>query len=337
MVESMAAVGGRSRARRHGPLGALVCSIALALVLSACGVSATGQTAASRPTQPAGPTVTLPAVNAPKGSFAFDYGQLRLWLPASWTAENETGCLTPLHDVVLLADACPHTGSHGTYLRLSPRATPAAGATKLAVGHTTVNQTTTTGPGIRWSVPSLQVTIQIVGSAARSVARTLGPSSLHALLALHHPVAVPGTWKTVRYDGIHARVPAHWQVVHELFWLTCHGFLNPGRRPPLVLLGDQDQDPSSSCPPGFDPTTQLRPTNGLWLSSTNAPFLPGGAGTITATTPLDGRTLTLRSTPSDGPLLEVAVRHGPRHTVAVIGLGTNPTTAEAILTSVRSG
>ena len=228
-----------------------------------------------------------------------------------------------------LADACPHAGSSGTYLRLSPRATPAAGATKLAVGHAIVYETTTIGPGIRWSVPSLEVTIQIDGSAARSVARTLGPSSLHALLALHHPVAVPGTWKTVRYDGIQARVPAHWQVVHQLFfWLTCHGFLSPGRQPPLVLLGDHDQDPSSSCPSGFDPTTQLRPTNGLWLSHTTAPFLPGGSGTITATTHLDGRTLALRSTPSDGPLLEVAVHHGPRRTVAVIAMGVNPTTAE---------
>ncbi len=329
----MTDVEGRSRARRHRPLGAALCSIALALVLTACGASATGQTTASRPTQSMAPPVTLPAVHAPKGSFAFDYGQLRLWLPASWAAENETGCLTPLHDVVLLADACPHAGSSGTYLRLSPQATSTGGATKLTVGHTTVYQTTT-GPGTRWSVPSLDVTIQILSSAARSVARTLGPSSLHALLTLHHPVAVPDTWKTVRYSGIQARVPPHWQVVHQLFQLTCHGFLNPGRRPPLVLLGDHDQDPYSSCPPGFDPTTQLRPTNGLWLSSsTTAPFLPGGAGTITATTHLDGRTLTLRSTPSDGPLLEVTVRHGPRHTVAVIAMGTNPTTAEAILTS----
>lgn len=330
----MAGLGRRGWVGRHRQLGAALFSIALALVLAACGVSATGQTATSRPTQPTAPPITLPAVNAPKGSFAFDYGQLRLWLPASWTAENETGCLTPLHNVVLLADACPHAGSNGTYLRLSPHATPTAGATKLTVGHTTVYQTTT-GPGTRWSVPSLEVTIQIVSDTARSVARSLGPSSLHALLALHHPVAVPATWKRVRYSGIQARVPPRWQVVHQLFQLTCHGFLDPGRRPPLVLLGDQDQDPSSSCPPGFDPTTQLRPTNGLWLSHTTAPFLPGGNGTITATTNLDGRTLTLCSTPSDGPLLEVAVHHGPRNTVAVIAMGTNPTTAEAILTSVQ--
>ncbi len=75
----------------------------------------------------------------------------------------------------------------------------------------------------------------------------------------------------------------------------------------------------------------------LSLSHTTAPFLPGGAGTITATTHLDGSTLTLRSTPSDGPLLETAVHHGPRHTVAVIAMGTNPTTAEPILASVQSG
>jgi hypothetical protein len=65
----------------------------------------------------------------------------------------------------------------------------------------------------------------------------------------------------------------------------------------------------------------------LSLSHTTAPFLPGGAGTITATTHLDGSTLTLRSTPSDGPLLEIAV----------IAMGTNPTTAEPILASVQSG
>lgn len=122
----------------------MLCSIALALVLSACGVSATGQTAASRPTQPAGPPVTLPAVHAAKGSFAFDYGQLRLWLPTSWAAENETGCLTPLHQVVLLADACPHAGSSGTITAtthldgrtLTLRSTPSDGPLlEVAVHH----------------------------------------------------------------------------------------------------------------------------------------------------------------------------------------------------------
>ncbi|MHB1928334.1 MAG: hypothetical protein ACYCUG_02710 [Acidimicrobiales bacterium] len=102
------------------------------MLAGGCRAVATGPTAAQPLREVADPPVTLPAVHPPKGSFALDFGQLRLWLPSGWTASGAGSCAPP-YQTVFLGNGCPRPGSSGDYLWVRAGAAPAAAAIKLTV------------------------------------------------------------------------------------------------------------------------------------------------------------------------------------------------------------
>jgi hypothetical protein len=163
----------------------------------------------------------------------------------------------------------------------------------------------------------------------REVVATLGPSSLDVLVHDGRAVAVPTSWKAVRFDGLQARVPPNWPVEvvtrQDPVPGVCGG---PLFRSPTVYLGNDGFVPSCAVVLG----PQLAPpVDGLWVFSGRpevgdnlskalgfGAFRPVLDYSYTATDP------------------EATLQLQYNGMEVVVGLGTRPTTAEEVISSLRS-
>jgi hypothetical protein len=190
-----------------------------------------------------------------------------------------------------------------------------------------------------WYVPSLDVQITIVGTAAQAIARTIEPSPLQDLLTDPLPVAIPSAWRTVNYDGFQAKVPADWPVYQIVTTHTGNSFSvspTPGVcgppvfRTPSVYFG---ANPGISCPPILQKTAS--PTDdGLWLqpSQSTTPLSESSIGNPQRLITNGASQILL--TPGSGDDISVEIDVAGHRINADIGLGVNPAIAEAILSSI---
>jgi hypothetical protein len=340
----------RRRARRLARRGALT-AVAVAVIATgtAVGVNVNHRPATQNViTTPGtvtqgGSPVTLPVIPHPPGSSPLDYGRLRLWLPADWNGEYSTSatCLAgpPLSKLVIYGTVCDRSQPGGTYVLVDTLTTPPPPSrTEMTVNGISVFASVpanTTAAATSWDVPSLGVSLSFRGAAGRAVAKTLGPSSLTAVLALHRPVAVPPSWKTVTVGQLTARVPADSIVGQPLPDVACGGPFSDHRHgtTPNVYLGDESL--SSHCPPGPDASVKLDPAQGLWLQGADIEPVETGPHTLTAMFAIDGQPATVVSSPDEGPAIQVTLRAGGLAASAVIALGDNPVIAEEILSSLK--
>lgn len=340
----------RGRRIRAGSAAALI--VAIAAIAAVVAVSGAGSSAPHQhvvvgppPGRPPVPPVTLPAVAHPAGSIPVDYGQVRLWLPPGWSAAPAGTC-AGYHRQVYFgsfgAGSCfGSVVAFGSWLAVhAPTAPPPAGSARTVINGTTVwswsrSRSPSSAPTRVYDVPSLGVEITAVGAASRAVAETLGPSSLHAVLAEHYPAAVPASWKTVAYDGFKVSVPAGWPT-HTI---TAHQVVPWACGPvtfavPTVQLG---YGAPVRCPFTNGSQTPTKPSDGLWLQPpgpTSAHGLgPGQAAKVITSGPVR---VTVVYTPNAPTNAQEMVTAGGRTMVATVGLGVDPAVAEQILSSFRT-
>jgi hypothetical protein len=334
-----------ARLSRRGALAAITMAAAITATVVAVGANhhPATQNVVTTPgvSVPSGPPVILPISPHPSGWVPLDYGRLRLWLPQDWNGDYTTAaCSTgpASSGIVLFGPLCDHSQPGGTYVAVNTLTTrPPASWTKKAVNGITIYAsapTDTIPTTTSWDVPTLHVHVSFRGARGEAIARTLGPSSLTAILALHHPLRVPSTWKTVTFGPLTARVPADSVIGQPLPNVGCDGPFS-GRQHgtrPNVYLGDKSMPPSSCTAP--DASTKLAPAEGLWLQGADIEQIETGTGTITATHEIDGQEATLVSSPNEGPAVQITMDSAGAAVSAVIALGENPVVAEEILSSL---
>jgi hypothetical protein len=330
-----------SRPRRR--VGATAVAVLLVAAIVVVVVAAHGRRVAVRTSYGQPPVtvpsvtrsvVTLPVVDVPAGTGALDFGRLRIYLPRGWTAisscGNEQG--VPGAEGSLVVGPATECGGSPKSTWLSLDGTPR--------WHPTNRWTPSRINGIRtWSrheggilfvdIPSLRASIDAHGPAAGRAVRTLGPSALDAVLAQTAPAAVPTGWKAIRFDGVQARVPAAWAIDAVTKQRSMPGVCNdPVFGSSEVLLGDD----------GFAVRCKLTvydlyaPTNGLWIDSKDVPTTEEHVGVAWGSLPL---TLLYSENQTDD-LLEVTTTVDARRVQLVIGLGTDPSIAEEILSSLTT-
>lgn len=310
----------------------LLSAVAALVALSIMSVTVAGATQPPR----------VPARSTP-----YDYGRLRLWLPLGW-ATSTSSCHN-LSDVVYYPATWSSTeGCVAAPVSESVTVEPFNGPIPQTALPTRLNgikvwTTAGTGGTTVWDVPALQVQLSLVGNQARKVAATIGPSPLQDLMTKSLPIPVPAGWKIVRFDGFLTQVPPAWpthhiKVTHDGNNGSVSG-LPPGVcspplfRTPSVYLG---QAAAISCP--AVPEKTLPPTDdGVWLypNSDTTPLRvqpPSEATVPQRLISAGGIEALITASTGDSVFVEVAA--GGRRISATIGLGKNPTTAEAILSSI---
>jgi hypothetical protein len=323
----------RRRTRRRGlTVGALV------VVLVAAGIVVSSRPARSRvvTTSPQAtvPLVRLPTVDHPKGWRPIDYGRLRLWLPPGWQAvSGPIGCRTRSYDNLMTfepsTDGCGNTV--GTYLSLRQSTTPAPVGWRTSSIHGVTVHYHQVGRSHTYVIPRLQVTITAKGAQAVAVARTAGPSSLDAVLAMTGPVTTPPSWKAVRFDGFQVTVPRTWKTARVT--ADC-GALFTAAKDPVAYRGKALY--RGACEIVL-PIYLLRPGNGVWLEQVT------NGSRRTGPYRLDFHHLGLIVDPARSvvggqvgvPVVNVTVVAGTHTLSAQLGLGTDPATAEQVLSSLR--
>jgi hypothetical protein len=184
------------------------------------------------------------------------------------------------------------------------------------------------GSAVTEDVPSLGVQLLYNGAGA-SVAATLGRSSYAALSDANYPVAVPASWKTVIYKGFQVRVPPSWPVRALGLHLAAPGFCGLGGGAAGVYLGRESVVATCPVPP---PGSVPAFFDYLWLQPYTA-----SSGTSEHRLRTGQVTLTLQEI---GPVSDyttaanLTASSGSRRISLTIGLGTQPTMAEAILSSI---
>jgi hypothetical protein len=179
------------------------------------------------------------------------------------------------------------------------------------------------------TIPALRSTLTAHGTQPLSIARTLGPSSLQAVLSMTGPVPVPAGWKPIRYHGIQIEVPSDWKTATvpydcgSLFMGAPTAYTGPAREVAgcLVLSGN----------------VLYEPHDGVWLQP------PPRNLAEPHRYQLDFNHAQINIQPgvnSDGGTANVPNTYLTIHTksttiVATLGLGADPLTAERVLSSIQ--
>ncbi len=320
----------------------VMCVAAVALAtLTGCG----GSVAAVSPPAAHSP-VTLPAVTHEAKAKPFDFGYVRLWLPSSWSTTNAQTLHPSCHpDYLSYHDQifsplypapfrpCP-AAAHGDWVLIlpAPKTVP-AGATPIKINGITAWASPAKPPGAtQYELPSLHTAITVLGSGAHKLLDTLQPSTLAAVLQTHYPTPVPSGWRTVRYHDITARVPSTWPVKAVGNRIPPGGCGDPLPKPPAVFTGNSTGG-VTNC--GSQPVELVTiPADGLWLH----PTIPGALlSEPREPVHLIGGTAQLVYWPGgDGyaDAIDLLLTLHGHHIDATIGLGLNPTIAEAIISSL---
>lgn len=337
--------GRRDRRRRHrrligsGTLVALFATGALIVALLTGRPPRSDRVTTQPTTGPSGQTVTAPPSAAP-GSRPYDYLRLRLWLPPDWAADDPcpSGDGLVAHPPVV-GQGCPALAGLSA-VRVGPMTTsPPPPARRVAVNGVTVwmrgNPT-----GATWWIPSLQVELDLTGRGAQQVAGTVQPSPLQRILTGTFPVAIPPRWKTVAYQGFTAKVPAAWTVNRIRVTRDSTDGRTPSLcggplfDPPAVYLGGPVV---VGCLGGPSRRPAPAPSDGLWLqpatgrTSSSSSSTPGDQPQVVLTR--GAERLTVTGTAEDDVAVVV---NAPGHRLfAIIGLGSDPSVAAAILSSIQ--
>jgi hypothetical protein len=309
------------------------------------------------------PATALPGVPHPAGSTPVDWDQLRLWLPLGWTltAGPDTGglhrCWTaPARSVYPTSD--PHLPCKPLSTRPSVRVTPFRGTIPSYFARSRINGVTVwassratlpAGSPSILDIPSLGVTITAYGKS-EAVTHSLGPSALHVVLAQQYPVATPKGWKTITFEGFEADVPASWPT-HALRIVDEGGGISQRNLPPpcgqkvfakpASYLGSYTG--VFSCQEfTFRELLQFSvgPTNGLWIQN-SIPASEAAAQDKTLQeirTHLHSGTTQLSASYEKyqgADTVDVNLTTGGRTLQTTIGLGTDPTVAEEVISSLR--
>jgi hypothetical protein len=326
----------RNRRRKTRRWGLGVGALVVVLITAGIVVSLRPERSRVVTTSPAAtiPLVRLPPVSHPSRWQPIDYGLLRLWLPPGWQAvSGPTGCTTRSYDnLMTLEPSIQGCGSKVTTylsLRRSTKPAPVTWPTSSLNGVTVRYHHV--GRRIMYVVPRLQVTITATGAEAVAVARTVGPSSLDAVLAMNGPVKTPTSWKSVRFDGFEVRVPRNWKTARVT--ADCGGLFFAAKNP-VAYTGKALYDASCAV---VLPTYLLRPGNGVWLEQVanearrsvayRLEFHHLGVIVDPATSSLGGQV--------GVPIVNITAVAGTHTLSAQLGLGTDPTTAEQVLSTLR--
>lgn len=345
----------RGQRRRTIAAGSVMSAAAVAAAIAFAVVS-TGtrsqQVTTGPSPSPQSSIATLPPAKSVAGATPYDYQRLRLWLPTGWTTSTNL-CHMATQVVYFPANysggpatSCTHNGADILVVQPFNRTPPGSPTTRILNG-ITVEVVQGQNGSTTWYVPSLRVELVISGNAAQKVADTLGPSPLQDLLTATFPTPVPTTWRTVTFDGFQAKVPATWPTHRIVVMRTGNSTeisdlpgvcAPPIFRSPSVYLGADPGIPCPAIPQTKEPATE----DGLWLqpSTNTAPLVPqlqGGGHGIPAAIQ---RLLTVGSeqvliTAGRGDSVEAEIDSSGHRISAVIGLGTNPAVAEAVLSSIR--
>ncbi len=336
----------RTRPGGRGARGLAVLALATAATLLAS--CATGVPAALRATAPATSGVLAATAGSPgphEGA-AVDLGRVRLWLPTGWRLVADD-CIPD--STMMCFPTCPvgpddtiNVAQYAAILRcqvgdvgdaavwVAPRRLGTGPATwrRLRVGHGSVVV----------QVPELGVTLYGFGQLGARVAMAFAPSTLERLLVARLPVRVPRRWRRVAFGSLSVEVPPSWPVTA----LDGSGRVDPGAcglgdfSTPQVDVGSDPITPM--CPitlPDEWLRTSARPTNGVWLQVAGLSLDPAASHARR----VHGITVDLRPTATltGSSALQVLVRRGSSIGDLVLGLGTSPIVAQAILSSLRLG
>jgi hypothetical protein len=283
---------------------------------------------------PRGKPVTLPGVAHPKDWTALDIGRLRLYVPADWeTNAGPPDCDDNDGDLVTLSQTTPPrscTPNPSVFLTVRTAAVPTPSGTRSRLHGLTIWTSHKDAQGIIIAIPALHSTLTAQGTEALRIARSLGPSSLQAVLSMTRPIAVPARWKPVRYHGIQIDVPPAWKTATVPY--DC-GTLFMGT--PTAYTGPAREVAGCAILTGND---LYQPHDGVWLQPVprNAPQphryqLNYNQAQINIEPGVN----------SDGGFPNVPntylTIHTPTTTItATLGLGPDPLTAERILSSIRA-
>jgi hypothetical protein len=195
--------------RRIAIAAAMVIAVALIVTAVVVDRSSRSRVVTSSPPLTVG-AVRLPAVAHPAGWKVIDFGRLRLWMPPRWVVEYGPGGCTngPQTKLTIEPKACGHPLIAHLSVRTGPTTAPHGWRQSTIHGlpvwtHHAAGETD-------YVIPRLNITMTARGALAGRIARTLGASSLQALLTLSGPVTIPSTWKTVTYDHFSVEVPPEW-------------------------------------------------------------------------------------------------------------------------------
>jgi hypothetical protein len=321
----------------------VVALAAAAAVLASC---TTGVPRASHVSAPAtsGVLASTTGEPGPHVGVAIDVGRVRLWLPSGWrlvaddcipdsTALCFPSCPVGQNDTITVAAYsailhCQIREVGDAAVWIAPRRLGTGPATwrRLRIGHGSVVV----------QVPRLGVTLYGFTALGARVAMAFTPSTLERLLEARLPTAVPRHWRRIAYGNLSIDVPPSWPVTP----LADSRLTDPGAcglgdfSTPVADLGTDDVTPM--CPIEFPNEwlrTSARPVNAVWLQVPGVWLDPARNDARR----VHGMTINLRPmtflTGSDA--LQVLVRRGSSVGDLVLGLGTSPTVAEAILSSLR--
>ena len=322
-----------------------VAVVSAATLLASC---ATGVPAALHATAPATSGVLSATTGAPGPHVgtAIDVGRVRLWLPTGWrlvaddcVPDSKTLCLPtrPVgpDDTINVAPYaavlhCSVADVGDAAVWVAPR--------RLGTGPATWRRLRVGRGSVVVQVPALGVTLYGFDPIGARVAMAFAPSSLERLLVARLPVRVPRRWRRVDFGAVSVDVPPWWPVTT----------LDGSRRidPGACGLGDFS---SPQADVGSDPITPVcpialpdewlrssaRPMNGVWLQVPGLWLDPA----VNEARRVHGITIDLRpmATLTGSDALQVVVHRGASLGDLVLGLGTSPMIAEAILASLRLG
>lgn len=326
-------------------IAAVIAVALIAVIPNHKGHQVTVQT--GRPAPPT-PTTKLAPTPGLVGSVPYDYQRLRLWLPPGW-ATSTSNCHAGNHYVFFPGDNPTTTscagGDTGVIVVVQPLVGgPPTWATQMTVNGISVDTLAGVNGLTAWYIPALHVEVSFHGSSAQQVAETLEPSPLQDLLTESLPISVPTGWKTVTFGGYQAKVPPNWPVRHIVTTTTRTSTTVTGM-PPGICHPPLFESPSVYLGGGFWPscpsipqTTEPPVDDGLWLqpSSFSTPLSSHlqGADASDPRRLINHGSVQALVMEGVGDSVQVLIVSGNHQTEAVIGLGTFPEVAGAILSSI---
>jgi hypothetical protein len=312
-------------------IGAVLVVVAVGWALSAGARSGPGITPASPP-----------RAGASTGSSPVDFWDLRLWLPPGWKLADNISSPCSTNPVATFDHAVISTGGVDLSCSAARRGTWASVQRWSAAPPRTARVETVnglrvwvwaTGPAgaVLYDVRRYSESVTTYGPGSATLARSVGPSALDAVLATRERARAPSTWRTVSLNGVSAQVPPRWPVRSHLTGLVdignCGGSFPA---PPVAYVGGKDLFAFCPC---LSAAMAATPRDGLWLvAGPDLPPVTGGP-----TWPVPGGTVTLSPPPVMGSdLVRALVRAHGRQVLATVGLGADPSVAEEILGSLTA-
>jgi hypothetical protein len=326
--------------------------LAVALLAAACtsgGPAAKGTTSTTtKGTTPTTTTVppSLVANVTPPGWVPVDYGDAQISVPADWNVGYDAGCpYTQLPGTVLVGQlgnaTCPSTAGAGSrpWVHLGPE--PAVIGTGADIRMTVNGILVLRGPSgpaadrSAYVVPSLGVSLQLVGAEAQHVLATLTYSPRAHVLSGGPVPAVPSSWQRYPFAGISFAAPGDWQVRSIDYYGGYCGTPGVSALRSVTLSTDTRRIPQPMCPVAIP---VLRPaSDGIWVDAIADRAVPTPTGPAAHCLDLHGLSVCPYANPAFGILYLLV--SGPRlpHDVMVeIGLAGDGTVARTILYSLRA-